>query len=310
MYSNEIFFEERNVNEIAFNFNVNECYSRNGYNALVSMIPMGFVPCNQLVVNGKVKIVYDTSAYTSLYDMISYLTPEMFERISANLLSKLDIFRSNPVLRCENVFLSTDKIFIDRNTLDVYLIYLPLESGDNADYMPRVESKLREKLAALVENHPNLRKPAEPVYAPPAPPVYTPPVAPRAEPVYTPPVVQPAQPAVPPMTPVATVPTVRVASKSYVLRSHCASADLRITSDEFVIGKSQSRVDGVVTGSNLVSRVHCKAIVKDDSCYIMDLNSLNGTCLNGRRINPGEMYKLTEGTRVSIADMDFIFAIE
>ena len=298
MYSNEIFFEERNANEIAFNFNINECYSRNGYNALVSMAPMGFVPCNQLVVNGKVKLVYNISAYTSLYDMISYLTPDMFERISANLLSKLDIFRNNAILRCENVFLSTDKIFIDRNTLDVYLIYLPLESGDTADYMPRVESKLREKLAALVENHPNLRKPAEPVYAPPV------------QPAYAPPVVQQAQPVMPPITPVATVPTVRVASKSYVLRSHCASADLRITSDEFVIGKSQSRVDGVVTGSNLVSRVHCKAIVKDDSCYIMDLNSPNGTCLNGRRINPGEMYKLTEGTRVSIADMDFIFAVE
>lgn len=297
MYANEVFYEEKTANEIVITFNAPEYYSASGYSALVNSVQYGFVPCTQKMADGKVKLIYNISSLTSLYDILPYMMPEVFGKISENLINKLAFLRSNRFIRCENVFLSTDKIFIDANTMNVYLIYLPLESNDTTDYMPMFEKKLREKLEGFVEKYPNLKRPAAPVA--PATPVM--PVA-------------PATPAVPPVhnniEPVATVPTNRIGGANYVLKSHCSSADLKITSDEFVIGKSQSRVDGVVTGSNLVSRVHCKTILKDGGCFIMDLNSLNGTCLNGRRINPGEMYKLTDGMRVSMADMDFVFTVE
>lgn len=286
MYSNEVFYEEKTGNEIVITLNSPEYFSANGYSALVNSVRMGFVPCEQMMVAGKVKLIYNTASFSSLFEMLPYMTPDMFERVSANLINKLSLFRNNMYLRCENAFLSTDKIFVNKNTMDVYLIYLPLESNDPTDYMPMFESKLREKLASLVDKYPNLKRPSAPVQ--PAAPVQ------HAAPIQS----------------NVSVPTSRAGGTSFVFRSNCVSPDLRITSDEFVIGKSQSRVDGVISGSNLVSRVHCKAILKDGACYIMDLNSLNGTCLNGRRINPGEMYKLVEGTRISIADMDFIFAVE
>lgn len=292
MYSNEVFYEEKTGNEIVITLNSPEYFSANGYSALVNSVRMGFVPCEQMMVAGKVKLIYDTASFSSLFEMLPYMTPDMFERVSANLINKLSLFRNNMYLRCENAFLSTDKIFVNKNTMDVYLVYLPLESNDPTDYMPMFESKLREKLASLVDKYPNLKRPAAPVQ--------------HAAPVQP---VAPVQHAAPIQSNVS-VPTSRAGGTSFVFRSNCASPDLRITSDEFVIGKSQSRVDGVISGSNLVSRVHCKAILRDGACYIMDLNSLNGTCLNGRRINPGEMYKLVEGTRISIADMDFIFAVE
>lgn len=303
MYSNEVFYEERTANEIVVTFNIPEYFSSNGYSALVNSVQMGFVPCNQMMVNGKIKLIYNIASFSSLYEMLPYMTPDMFERVSANLINKLSFLRGNRFLRCENVYLSADKVFVNTNTMDVYLVYLPLESNDTTDYMPMFENKLREKLDSFVAKYPNLKRPA-------APAVSVAPVAPAAPPVAP---VAPVTPAAPPMRnmePAVSVPTSRIGGASFVFKSNCASPDLRITSDEFVIGKSQSRVDGVVIGSNLVSRVHCKAILKDGGCYIMDLNSLNGTCLNGRRINPGEMYKLVEGMRISIADMDFVFAVE
>lgn len=307
MYSNEVFYEEKTANEIAVTFNAPEYFSANGYSALANSVQFGFVPCSQTMFDGKIKLIYNVAAFTSLYEMLPYMTPDMFERVSANLINKLQILRNNRYLRCENVYLSTDKIFVNTNTMDVYLVYLPLETNDTTDYMPMFEKKLREKLDSFVSKYPNLKRvevPAAPPVAPVAPPPVAPVVAPHAAPV------TPAVPPVHNIEPVVSVPTSRLSGVSYVFRSNCSSPDIRITSDEFVIGKSQSRVDGVVSGSNLVSRVHCKAILKDGACYIMDLNSLNGTCLNGRRINPGEMYKLVEGVRISIADMDFIFAVE
>ena len=55
-----------------------------------------------------------------------------------------------------------------------------------------------------------------------------------------------------------------------------------------------------------VSRLHAKIMEKADGIYLLDLNSTNGTFLNGEMIEPGRDYKIEEGDMVAFANCEFV----
>lgn len=59
-----------------------------------------------------------------------------------------------------------------------------------------------------------------------------------------------------------------------------------------------------------VSRMHAKLMEKLDGIYLLDLNSTNGTYLNGELIESGQEYKLEEGDMVTFALCEFYVAEE
>lgn len=69
----------------------------------------------------------------------------------------------------------------------------------------------------------------------------------------------------------------------------------------FVIGKLEGAVDGIVKHET-VSRIHCRIDYEEERYYIVDLNSTNGTLVNGellegnkkREIHPGDVLGLGE----------------
>ena len=64
---------------------------------------------------------------------------------------------------------------------------------------------------------------------------------------------------------------------------------LRITMPEYRIGnKKRDSVDGCITFSNAVSRVHCRIAERGGRYYVEDMGSANGTFINGMRINRGQ----------------------
>lgn len=58
-----------------------------------------------------------------------------------------------------------------------------------------------------------------------------------------------------------------------------------------------------------ISRMHAKIMEKADGVYLLDLNSTNGTYLNGEIIKSGEDYKLEEGDMVAFAKSEFYVAV-
>lgn len=57
-----------------------------------------------------------------------------------------------------------------------------------------------------------------------------------------------------------------------------------------------------------ISRMHAKLMKKPDGLYLLDLNSTNGTYLNGEIIESGRDYKLEEGDMVTFALTEFYVA--
>lgn len=79
-----------------------------------------------------------------------------------------------------------------------------------------------------------------------------------------------------------------------------------ITDKDFVLGKSRDKVDGEIIGNPAVSRVHCKILVRNKSYYIQDLGSSNGTFLNGKKVTMTEPLEIQDGSRIRIANLEFV----
>ena len=298
MTSNEIFYEQNIPGGLAVVFNNPRCYDENGFRMLETLFRRGFVPCTKTALNGVITVSYNFSQFACLYDILPTMNPAMFRSVITSLWDKINFFRQNPALKCENTYLSADRIYVDKTRYEAYLIYIPLKPEGNEDCLPYFENKMKDSIAKIYSMYENVHDAANASIvsqitgvrvAPPTPP------APRFAPAA--PVVSAAQQRAP-GTP---------AESDFILCSKGTTPDIEITKNEFVIGKSRERADGTVIGSNLVSRVHCKALIRNGECMIVDLNSLNGTYINGNKLIPGAEYRIPDGAVLSLADVQFVF---
>ncbi len=74
----------------------------------------------------------------------------------------------------------------------------------------------------------------------------------------------------------------------------------------FLIGKQESLADYVLK-EDTVSRLHARIDRRDETYWLTDLNSTNGTAVNGRALEANETIQLHAGDRVDLADLRFKF---
>ena len=85
-----------------------------------------------------------------------------------------------------------------------------------------------------------------------------------------------------------------------------AQQDIAIEKDSFILGNEAGEVDGCITGKS-VSRIHARISREDGSYYLEDMNSTNGTYLNGEQLEYRQKEKLTARDRVMFGMEEFIF---
>ena len=73
-----------------------------------------------------------------------------------------------------------------------------------------------------------------------------------------------------------------------------------------IIGKLDT-VSDVILPYPTVSRVHSKIRRIEGEYYLMDLNSRNGTYVNGRMLQAEEEYQLQDQDEVRFADLTYLF---
>ncbi len=86
----------------------------------------------------------------------------------------------------------------------------------------------------------------------------------------------------------------------------CEGEVILIVKPEFTLGRLESQVDYVIRNS-AVGKVHAQIITKENSYFIKDLNSKNGTCINGVKIDSNEEYKIENNDRITLANNEYIF---
>ncbi|MFR2187584.1 MAG: FHA domain-containing protein [Ruminococcus sp.] len=78
----------------------------------------------------------------------------------------------------------------------------------------------------------------------------------------------------------------------------------------FRIGKEKKYCDYFVVDNNAVSRSHADIITKEKRYYIIDLNSTNKTYVDGRAIAIEKEVEIFNGTKLRLANEDFVFYID
>lgn len=86
----------------------------------------------------------------------------------------------------------------------------------------------------------------------------------------------------------------------------CEPKCIRIEDTKKIIGKDSERVQIQIEEEG-ISRVHALVVKEGEECIIEDLNSTNGTWINGKPLEPRTRYVLKLGDRVRLAGLEYIF---
>lgn len=76
---------------------------------------------------------------------------------------------------------------------------------------------------------------------------------------------------------------------------------LTLTGESFIVGRSDQKAQGLVTFSPNIGREHCRFLLQRGTWYLEDLNSRNGTYLNGQKLEPNQKYKVKAGDLIKLS---------
>ena len=267
--------EQKGTEQVSYILKQEEYFFMTGYKVLQGRERRGLVECAKLHYNGKMKLVYFSSQYVPLQSMMLYLDIVGVKTVLRNLISDILMIQGNGFLKCQNIDISPEKIFVDRNTLEVYLIYLPIKTVESEYDRSTFENDLRMRLIKLLNsttmlNGPDIKKilfelsngstSLEKMYH-------------LLQQDYT------------EMADSGMMALHEAKREGITMESVDGGIVFEIHKREFVIGKSSENVDGKISGNPAVSRVHCKVFEREGTYYLVDLKSSNGTYIDGRRLN-------------------------
>lgn len=82
--------------------------------------------------------------------------------------------------------------------------------------------------------------------------------------------------------------------------------NMAIDKERFVIGKMKGQVD-MVLNLPMISRIHAEIEKREGAYFLVDLNSTNGTFLNGERLEANEYRQLHTGDEICFAGAGYYF---
>ncbi len=284
---------------IQYVFNDSGLFSLTEYKVLKSQTK-NFVKCSKVLYNGKIKLLYSSAAYKSFRNMLPTIDIDTFLIILSNVLNCITDIKNNGFLSCNDLDLSYEKIFVDQNTLEVNLIYLPLNDS-NAD-TSAFENELRSEFIKTLSGTPAFSgDKAGRVCSYLAKGTY------NLNDVNT--AIKNEITGGMPNDIDKKVLTYSVPAKQPAMVFSSVDASLlinfTINNSEFVIGKNAAQVDGVISFNKAISRVHCKISYQNGSYFITDLGSANGTYVNNSRIVAHQTKLLNSGDIIRLANTDF-----
>ncbi len=84
--------------------------------------------------------------------------------------------------------------------------------------------------------------------------------------------------------------------------------EIVINKPSFIIGRLEGHVDYVHL-NNAIGKVHAEIITRAGCYFLKDLNSKNGTYINGKRIESNKEYEIKNNDRITLANTEFLFVI-
>ncbi len=110
-----------------------------------------FVPCMQMLYNGKIQLFYIAEDYVPLTEMLDDVALDEFIYIVLGLFNNVEEVRYNGFLQGQNIDISFDKIYVEQSTLRVKLVYLPINAKQFDSYND-FEAQLRNNIIKIINS--------------------------------------------------------------------------------------------------------------------------------------------------------------
>lgn len=264
-----------------------------------------FVQCMKMLYNGKIELYYRTDMYRTMSSMFAGISADTMITIVSNLFADVLEVQNNGFLSSQNIDISWDKIFVDANTLQVKLVYLPINVKTFDNYatfenelrsgliklIQRVVVSSNDRMDQLVEDLANGSLTLEDLYNKSR---ERNPGQMRNNPIRR----ENGNVSIP--TASGNVGNIRLVAVN--APNHF---EIEIDKDEVLIGKKAELVDAAITYNNAISRKHCKIMRYGGNYQIVDVGSANGTYVNKVRIAPNQPCPIKRGDVIRLANSDF-----
>ncbi len=285
---------EQRVNE-KFSYILEKEYSLNQmeYKVMQSQGGTQFVKCMSMLFNGKGQLLYMPGDLKSLQVMCRGIDEKVFLTIVDKLLKSVVAIKKNGFLSCQNIEVSSDKIYVDPYTCETRLVYVPIQPKVHEDYT-MFEEALRTEMTRLINTefsmhsdqmrrlHDNLSNRS----------IKLEDLDENKNQASVQQMQKPRQ------------------KMRLIALNAPQSMTIEVAKDILTIGRNASLVDVVVGFNTAIGRKHCTILRNNADYMIKDESSINGTFVNDERIASGQVRRLENGDIVGLANTKFKVLID
>lgn len=264
--------EIQDTEDTAYLLENNEIFYDVGYKVMQNQENANLLRCHRIKYNGKIKLIYFTREYTSLEDYIASSDMDTILNAIHSLLEALIQIENLGFLNMACIDNRLSHIYVESGTNNVKIIYLPVNitgvhKNKNEFDNEIISTRIQAEKPVMHRNTKNTS--ADPNIG---------------------------------QKKIVDMPDMNQIS----IQSIDGQFHFVVCENEFLIGKSRERVQGVITGNNAVSRVHCKIVRQNGRYFVVDMGSSNGTYVNGKRIQPNVPEPISDRSQLRIANAEFI----
>lgn len=298
-------------NNFGYVLNSSNYFVNTDYKVLLSQTSDIFVKCMKVRYNGKIEMLYLTDDYRPMSTMFNGIQPDTLITIILNLFAAIIEVKNNGFLSSQNIDVSWDKIFVNSSTLKVKLVYVPVNYRVFDSYS-EFEGALRSSLIKLINKvilnqTPRLQQlildlsdgtlSILDLYNK-SKSVGMDNISDTKQNLFDNNVVNSGYSTLQSKTD-------NVGVRKLIAVNAPCRIEIMLDREVTVIGKKQEMVDVAITFNNMISRKHCRIERKSGLLYIADEGSANGTFINGFKITAGQLYQISQGDIIRMADSDF-----
>lgn len=277
-----------------------------GFHVMKNQKIGSLLSCRKIRYNGKIKLVYLTEDKFPLNKILAETEVENIYIVIYNLFHAIENIQNNGFLNIACIDSDLSKMFVESNTLDVKLIYIPLNITITGTHKNMFINSVRNQLIKELQTnrwayHPKIQDITNVLMNSTLGlndlvRIISDIMTLEGMPVVTQPSVNGTQGII----------NNTISQKALTLYSVDNTISFCINKDIYSIGKNPDKVEGVIIGNPIISRVHCKVLRRGNRYFITDAGSANGTFVDNRRVMPNQEVEINEFSKIRIANIDFL----
>lgn len=289
IFNGQIVELENGEEAVSYSLKYNDDFYDIGYKVMQNQEESCLLPCYRLKYNGKIKLVYFTDNYCRLSEKLNDLDEGKTGELLANVFEAIIQIEGIGFLDMGCIDGRLDHIYVDNNTNTIKMIYLPINLSSGTKSFPLFENEIRASLVRRIENDEDRDSASTEEI-----------VCGLTDGTLS------VRQLISVLRRTGNSNSAENEPKDWYIKSLEDNREIKVSREQFILGKSKERAHGIISGNTAISRVHCEIILDGNQAYVTDLGSSNGTFVNGRRIQQGVHEKITEGSKLRLANMDFI----